>query len=128
VAAMTLIGLMVVFNAPRLAHFFLGADQVAVQRTTEFTYIMAAMLPLLGVDMAIGGSLRGAGDTRFPLMTSFLGLIGVRCVLAATFTFFHLPVIWVYSSMIGDYMLKGSLLIWRFKSGHWKHVLARAPV
>ncbi len=31
------------------------------------------MLPLLGVDMAIGGSLRGAGDTRFPLMTSFLG-------------------------------------------------------
>ena len=126
VAAMTLIGLMVVFNAPRLAHFFLGADQVAVQRTTEFTYIMAAMLPLLGVDMAIGGSLRGAGDTRFPLMTSFLGLIGVRCVLAATFTFFHLPVIWVYSSMIGDYMLKGSLLIWRFKSGHWKHVLAFA--
>jgi putative MATE family efflux protein len=124
VAAMTLIGLTVVFNAPTLAHFFLGADDVAVQRTTEFTYIMAAMLPLLGVDMAIGGSLRGAGDTRFPLMTTFLGLIGVRCVLAATFTFFHLPVVWVYSSIIGDYMLKGSLLIWRFKSGRWKHVLA----
>jgi putative MATE family efflux protein len=124
VAAMTLIGLTVVFNAPTLAHFFLGSDDVAVQRTTEFTYIMAAMLPLLGVDMAIGGSLRGAGDTRFPLMTSFLGLIGVRCVLAATFTFFHLPVVWVYSSIIGDYMLKGSLLIWRFKSGRWKHVLA----
>jgi len=124
VAAMTLIGLTVVFNATRLAHFFLGSDDVAVQRTTEFTYIMAAMLPLLGVDMAIGGSLRGAGDTRFPLMTSFLGLIGVRCVLAATFTFFHLPVVWVYSSIIGDYMLKGSLLIWRFKSGRWKHVLS----
>jgi putative MATE family efflux protein len=123
VAAMTLIGLTVVFNARSLAHFFLGSDEVAVLRTTEFTYIMAAMLPLLGVDMAIGGSLRGAGDTRFPLMTSFLGLIGVRCVLAATFTFFHLPVIWVYSSIIGDYMLKGSLLIWRFKSGRWKHVL-----
>jgi putative MATE family efflux protein len=123
VAAMTLIGLVVVFNAPRLAHFFLGSDEVAVQHTAEFTYIMAAMLPLLGVDMAIGGSLRGAGDTRFPLMASFLGLIGVRCVLAATFTYFHLPVVWVYSSLIGDYLLKGSLLIWRFKSGRWKHVL-----
>jgi putative MATE family efflux protein len=128
VAAMSLIGFLIAINATALARFFLGSDEIAVQRTTEFTYIMGAMLPLLGVDMAIGGSLRGAGDTRFPLMTSFLGLIGVRCALAASFAFFHLPVIWVYSSIIGDYMLKGSLLIWRFKSGHWKHALAKRLV
>jgi putative MATE family efflux protein len=125
VAAMSLIGFLTVFNASALARFFLGSDEVAVLRTTEFVYIMGAMLPLLGVDMAIGGSLRGAGDTRFPLMTSFLGLIGMRCALAATFAFFHLPVVWVYSSIIGDYMLKGSLLIWRFKSGQWKHALVK---
>ena len=128
VGAMSLIGFLIVINASGLARFFLGSDEIAVQRTTEFTYIMAAMLPLLGVDMAIGGSLRGAGDTRFPLMTSFLGLIGVRCALAATFAAFHLPVVWVYSSIIGDYMLKGSMLIWRFKSGHWKHALAKRLV
>jgi putative MATE family efflux protein len=128
VGAMSLIGFLIVINAPGLAHFFLGSDEIAVQRTTEFTYIMGAMLPLLGVDMAIGGSLRGAGDTRFPLITSFLGLIGVRCALAATFAAFHLPVVWVYSSIIGDYMLKGSMLIWRFKSGHWKHALAKRLV
>lgn len=123
VSAMAAVGLIVVFNAPGLARFFLGEDQVGVQRATEFTYILAAMLPLLGVDMAIGGSLRGAGDTRFPLMSSFLGLIGMRCGLAATFTALHLPVVWVYSSIIGDYILKGSLLIWRFKSGRWKHAI-----
>jgi putative MATE family efflux protein len=128
VAAMSLIGFLIAINAPALARFFLGTDEIAVLRTTEFTYIMGAMLPLLGVDMAIGGSLRGAGDTRFPLMTSFLGLIGMRCALAATFAFFHLPVVWVYSSIIGDYMLKGTLLIWRFKSGHWKHALAKRLV
>jgi MATE family, multidrug efflux pump len=128
VGAMSLIGFLIVINAPSLARFFLGSDEIAVLRTTEFTYIMAAMLPLLGVDMAIGGSLRGAGDTRFPLITSFLGLIGVRCALAATFAVFHLPVVWVYSSIIGDYMLKGSLLIWRFRSGHWKHALAKRLV
>jgi len=123
VSAMAVVGLMVVINAPGLARFFLGADQLAVQRATEFTYILAAMMPLLGVDMAIGGSLRGAGDTRFPLMSSFLGLIGMRCGLAALFTAMHLPVVWVYSSIIGDYVLKGSLLIWRFKSGRWKHAI-----
>jgi putative MATE family efflux protein len=127
VAAMSLIGFLIVLNAQSLARFFLGSDEIAVLRTTEFTYIMGAMLPLLGVDMAIGGSLRGAGDTRFPLITSFLGLIGVRCALAATFAAFHLPVVWVYSSIIGDYMLKGSMLIWRFKSGHWKHALTKRP-
>jgi len=125
VAAMSLIGLITVLNASALARFFLGSDEIAVLRTTEFVYIMAAMLPLLGVDMAIGGSLRGAGDTRFPLMTSFLGLIGMRCALAAIFALFHLPVVWVYSSIIGDYMLKGALLIWRFKSGRWKHALVK---
>jgi putative MATE family efflux protein len=128
VGAMSLIGLLIVINASGLARFFLGSDEIAVLRTTEFTYIMAAMLPLLGVDMAIGGSLRGAGDTRFPLITSFLGLIGVRCALAATFAAFHLPVVWVYSSIIGDYMLKGSMLIWRFRSGHWKHALSKRLV
>ncbi|HWW20420.1 MAG TPA: MATE family efflux transporter [Steroidobacteraceae bacterium] len=123
VSAMAMVGLIVVLNAPGLAHFFLGTDQVGVQRATEFTYILAAMMPLLGVDMAIGGSLRGAGDTRFPLMSTFLGLIGMRCGLAALFTAMHLPVVWVYSSIIGDYVLKGSLLIWRFKSGRWKHAI-----
>jgi putative MATE family efflux protein len=123
VAAMAVVGLIVVFNAPGLARFFLGEDLVAVRRATEFTYILAAMLPLLGVDMAIGGSLRGAGDTRFPLISSFLGLIGMRCGLAAIFAALHLPVVWVYSSIIGDYILKGSLLIWRFKSGRWKHAI-----
>jgi putative MATE family efflux protein len=123
VGAMAVVGLIVVFNAPGLARFFLGSDSAAVQFATEFTYILAAMLPLLGVDMAIGGSLRGAGDTRFPLMSSFLGLIGMRCGLAAIFTAMHLPVVWVYSSIIGDYVLKGSLLIWRFKSGRWKHAI-----
>jgi putative MATE family efflux protein len=128
VAAMTAIGLVVVLNAQALAVFFLGGDEIAVQYCKEFTYIMSAMLPLLGVDMAIGGSLRGAGDTRFPLMTTFLGLVGMRCGLAALFTYLELPVIWVYGSLIGDYVLKGSLLIWRFKSGRWKHALPKRAI
>src|SRR6202041_1119143 len=46
VAAMSLIGFLTVFNAAALARFFLGSDEVAVLRTTEFVYIMGAMLPL----------------------------------------------------------------------------------
>lgn len=128
VGAMTAIGLIIVLNAPALAVFFLGSDRLGEQHTLEFTYIMSAMLPLFGVEMAIGGSLRGAGDTRFPLITTFLGLIGMRCGLAALFVALKLPVVWVYGSIIGDYLLKSVLLIWRFKSGRWQRALSQRVV
>ncbi len=36
VAAMSVIGIVTVFNASTLAHFFLGNDKITVQRTIEF--------------------------------------------------------------------------------------------
>ena len=34
---------------------------------------------------------------------------------------------WIYAALIADYMVKGAMLIWRFRSGRWKTVLAREP-
>lgn len=122
--SMGFLGALISINAQLLAEFFLGREQpITVQRAVEITHILAAMLPLLGIDFAIGGSLRGAGDTRFPLFATFAGLIGMRCGLAALFAWLELPVIWVYASIIGDYILKASLLIWRFRSGRWVHAI-----
>ncbi len=122
ILSMGALGLLVAYFAQDLALFFIGDEPLTVRYTVQFTYILAAMMPLLAVEFAIGGSLRGAGDTRFPLVATFLGLIGMRCGLAALFTFFGLPVVWVYGAIIADYLLKGSMLIWRFKSGRWKTV------
>jgi putative MATE family efflux protein len=126
--SMGVLGLVTAFFAEPFARFFLGDDHVTVQRTVEFTYILAAMLPLLGVEVAIGGSLRGAGDTRFPLYSTFVGLIGMRCGLAILFTWMGLPVIWVYGAIIGDYVVKGGMLLWRFHSGRWKSVVSNSDL
>ncbi|MCZ6655744.1 MAG: MATE family efflux transporter [Gammaproteobacteria bacterium] len=123
VLSMGALGLVVIFFARDLATFFLGDEQLTIEYTVQYTYLLGAMMPLLAVDFAIGGSLRGAGDTRFPLMATFLGLIGVRCTLAAIFTYLELPVFWVYAALVGDYLLKGSLLVWRFRQGRWMTVL-----
>jgi Na+-driven multidrug efflux pump len=80
-------------------------------------------VPLMAVGFAVGGSLWCAGDTRFPLLTTFFGLIGMRCTLAAIFTYSGLPVRWVYAALIGDYVLKGVMLLWRFRSGRWKYAV-----
>jgi putative MATE family efflux protein len=123
VVSMSLIAVVVVLNADALAHFFLGDQEQTVRHTIEVTYILAAMLPLLGIEFAVGGSLRGAGDTRFPLISTFVGLIAMRCGLAALFTWMRLPVVWVYGAIIGDYVMKSILLIWRFRSGRWVHAV-----
>ena len=80
-------------------------------------------MPLLAVDFSIGGSLRGAGDTRFPLMATMLSLIGMRCGLAALATYLGMPVVWVYAALVGDYLLKATMLIWRFRRGRWKTIV-----
>ena len=118
------LGLLVVLNAERLAAYFVGDDPLTLRYTVQFTWLLGAMTPLLAVEFAIGGALRGAGDTRFPLVATFLGLIAMRCGLAAVFTFWGLEVFWVYAALVADYLLKGALLLWRFHSGRWKTIVA----
>lgn len=120
--AMGALGILVIVFARELAEFFLGDEQLTIDYTVQFTYLMGAIMPLLAIDFAIGGALRGAGDTRFPLMTTILGLIVMRCGLAALATYLGLPVFWVYAALVGDYLLKGMMLVWRFYGGRWKTI------
>jgi len=123
ILAMGSLGLLVIFFAVPLATFFLGDEPLTIRYTVQFIYLLGSMMPLMAVEFAIGGALRGAGDTRFPLVATIAGLIGVRCGLAALFTYLQLPVVWVYAALVGDYLLKGALLIWRFRSGRWRTLM-----
>ena len=120
VISMGSLGVLIIVFAEQLVTFFIGDEPLTIAYTVQFIYMLGAMMPLLAVEFAIGGSLRGAGDTRFPLMATVLGLLGMRCGLAALATYLGLPVVYVYASLIGDYLLKGALLIWRFHRGKWK--------
>jgi putative MATE family efflux protein len=127
IASMGVIGLTVMYFAQALAEYFIGSGAQTIAYTVQFIYILGAMMPLLAVEFAIGGALRGAGDTRFPLITTILGLLVMRCGLAALAAYFALPVIWVYAALIGDYVLKGVMLIWRFRQGRWKTLIPDNP-
>lgn len=124
VLAMGTLGLLVLMNSEQLARLFIGDDEETIRYTVQFVMLLGATMPLMAVEFAIGGSLRGAGDTRFPLIATFFGLIGMRCGLAALFTWLEFSVFWVYASLVGDYMLKAALLVWRFRSGRWKTVVS----
>ena len=117
------IGLAVALFAPQLAAFFIGDEPETVRLTTVMAYMMAAMTPLMAIEFAIGGALRGAGDTRFPLVATTIGLVGVRCGLALVFTWLGWPVEWVYGAMIGEFLVKCAMLVARFRSGRWRRAI-----
>ncbi|MCZ6829452.1 MAG: MATE family efflux transporter, partial [Gammaproteobacteria bacterium] len=122
ILAMACAGLLVMFFARELVLFFID-DPVTGDLAVQFIYLLGAMMPFMAVDFSIAGCLRGAGDTRFPLIATMFSLIGVRCGLAAVATWMELPVVWVYAALMGDYLVKASMLAWRFKQGRWKTVV-----
>jgi putative MATE family efflux protein len=122
ILAMGGVGLVVMLFARQLVVFFVD-DPVTVDLAVQFIYLLGAMMPFMAVDFSLAGALRGAGDTRFPLIATMFSLIGVRCGLAAIATYLELSVVWVYAALMGDYLVKSSMLAWRFKRGRWKTVV-----
>jgi Na+-driven multidrug efflux pump len=76
----------------------------------------------MAIEFALGGSLRGAGDTRFPLLTTITGLVIVRGGVAALFLWLGLSVEWIFSALIVDYVVKATMLVTRFRRGRWKTI------
>jgi putative MATE family efflux protein len=119
VASMIVLGAIVIATAEPVASFMIDDPEV-VRLTVIFIYILGACQPLMAIEFTLGGSLRGAGDTRFPLYTVLTGLVGVRVALSALFAVLGLDVEWIFAALVADYIVKVSMLAWRFRGGTWK--------
>jgi len=79
--------------------------------------------PAQGLIFALGGSLRGAGDTRYPLIVSLVNWFLVRLPLSYALAFplgMGLTGIWL--GVTADYFVRAVLLALRFRSGAWARV------
>lgn len=132
---LTAAALVFYFAGASLAGFFTGDvnDPTAVA-AGELLKIVAYSTPPLAVVMVLTGALRGAGDTRWPLAATFVGLIVVRLPLACLFSWetiaipgidiaitgFGLGVAGAWWAMVIDVVLRSALLVFRFWQGSWK--------
>ena len=81
--------------------------------------------PAQAAIFALGGALRGAGDTRYPLIVSLVNWFVIRLPLAYALAFpMGLGLTGIWLAVTVDYFVRAALLGWRFKSGAW----ARARV
>jgi putative MATE family efflux protein len=121
VACMVVLGGAIILFAEPIARFMIDDDEV-VRLTVIFIYILGAMQPLMAIEFTLGGALRGAGDTRFPLLTTITGLLVIRGSVAGTFLWMGLDVEWIFAALIVDYIVKAAMLITRFRRGRWKTI------
>ncbi|HEX5445595.1 MAG TPA: MATE family efflux transporter [Pirellulales bacterium] len=121
---LTGVGLVLFFGAVPLSHLFLGPEQAGVAAVTpSLLRIVSVAMPPLAIMQVLTGALRGAGDTAWPLVFTFLGFAGIRLPLAYVLAIaWHWGVAGAWYAMVADLMVRCALVIFRFTSGGWKRV------
>ena len=105
-----------------IARWFIDDVGVAAL-TVDFIWILGAAQPMMAVEFTLGGALRGAGDTRFPLFVIFVGLFVCRLIPATLAAFaFGATIQLVWCALLLDYLAKAILLVTRFYRGSWKRI------
>ena len=99
------------------------SDEAVVELGTLFLKIVALLQIPLALTMVVAGSLRGAGDTRFVMIATMIGMWGVRIPLAIVAGYWlSLEVIYVWLAMIADWTLRMTLMLWRHRSERWRSI------
>jgi putative MATE family efflux protein len=99
------------------------SDEAVVELGTLFLRIVAILQVPLALTMVLAGSLRGAGDTRFIMVATTIGMWGVRLPLAVIAgPWLALDVLYVWCAMIADWTVRMALLLWRYRSERWKAI------
>ena len=114
----------VVLAARPIAGVFVD-DPVAVGATAAFVVVAAVSAIPLGVDGSITGSLRGAGDTRWPFVASMIGLYAVALPVALVGLVTPLGVGGLYVALVAEKLVPAGLNGYRFRSNRWQAVSRR---
>ncbi len=122
VAWMTIMGvLMVAFAGPIMRIFTDDLEMIVLG--VDALKVIAFSQPFMGIAQVLAGSLRGAGDTQFPMFSTTLGVWVIRLPLGYLFG----PVLgWglsgIYMSNILDAVVRSVAQLLRYRSGKWRDI------
>lgn len=98
-------------------------DEAVIELGTMFLKIVAVLQIPLALTMVLAGSLRGAGDTRFIMGATMIGMWGVRVPLALfAALWLRQSVSFIWAAMIADWTVRMGLLLWRYQSERWRQI------
>ncbi|MCC5910542.1 MAG: MATE family efflux transporter [Clostridiaceae bacterium] len=119
---MVMVGAVFYIFAPFLAGLFTKDDTV-IHLVVKVLRIIALFQPFLCITLVITASLQGAGDTKFPMYSTLIGIWGIR-VLGVYILGIRLGMglVGVWFAYAIDVTIRGVILMIRFLKGKWKKI------
>lgn len=119
---MVVVGAIFYIFAPFLAGLF-SEDLEVIDLVVKVLRIIALVQPFLCITLVITSALQGAGDTKFPMYSTFIGIWGVRVLgvyLLGIKLNWGLVGVWLAISI--DIIVRGIILMIRFMNAKWKEI------
>lgn len=113
------------FFGPQLVSLY-SNDPKIIENASIALKIIAIVQPFQSSQLILAGGLRGAGDTVWPLIATFFGVLLVRVVLAYVFVNmlgYGLAGAWI--AVFIDQFVRWLFVYMRFRTGKWKYTQLR---
>ena len=119
VSIMMLIGVLLFFFG-NYAVFVFTRDKQVIEVGAKAIKILAISQPIAAVFSVLGGALRGAGDTKYTMYISAIGVWVVRLGLGYLLAdALGLALIGAWIAVVADMLVRALLAQRRFSSGNW---------
>ncbi len=114
--------------------FFLGAqiaglytsNQAVIQEAASVLKLIAFIQPFQSSQLIIAGGLRGAGDTVWTLVSTFIGILLIRVILAYVFVIvLEVGLIGAWLAIFIDQFMRWIMINIRFRTDKWKYISIR---
>lgn len=101
-------------------------DPQVIEQAGQILKLIAFIQPFQSSSLIVAGGLRGAGDTIFTLVSSFIGILIIRVALAYYFVIvIQTGLIGAWIAILIDQFIRWILVNYRFRTGKWKYVVIR---
>lgn len=121
----TFMAVLFFFFGPQIVSLY-SSDPEIIKNASMALKIIALVQPFQSSQLILAGGLRGAGDTFWPLVGTFFGVILIRVVLAHIFVnIFGLGLAGAWMAVFADQFVRWLFVYMRFRTGQWKYTKIR---
>lgn len=122
IVVMSIISALIIVFVPQLFALYTDDSEV-IECGISIIRIYAFSQPFLAIDQVLAGSLRGAGDTRYPMITTFIGVWFLRLLFGYILgVLFNMGINGVWTAMTVDLAIRSILYSVRYKRGNWQKI------
>lgn len=119
---MVIIGILLFIFAPQIVKLFTNTIEVQIM-VVNVLRLIALFQCFIAITQIFTSALQGAGDTKFPMYATLIGIWGVRvCIGYFLGVVMNMGLFGVWIAYVLDITIRAFLLMIRFNHGKWKSI------